>query len=107
EHRTVQEEADRASRALNNANVAIYPVDARGLMPDPSGAMSAAKRGPTNLKMLTKPGINIPEGHDTMQMLADRTGGKAFINTNDLRGAIRKAIEDAEVTYTIGFYPAS
>src|SRR6202035_4035794 len=55
EHRTFQEEAERASRALNNANVAIYPVDARGLMPDPSGALSAANRGSTNLKMLTKP----------------------------------------------------
>ncbi|HEY3839141.1 MAG TPA: hypothetical protein VGL72_21350, partial [Bryobacteraceae bacterium] len=33
------------------------------------------------------------------------TGGKAFHNTNDITGAIKKAVEDAKVTYTIGFYP--
>ncbi len=42
-----------------------------------------------------------------MREMAARTGGRAFFNTNDLSGAIRKAIEDAEVTYTLGFYPSS
>jgi hypothetical protein len=45
-----------------------------------------------------------PIGDDTMQKLADETGGEAFINTNDLTGAIRKAVEDSAVTYTLGFY---
>jgi hypothetical protein len=42
-----------------------------------------------------------------MLELAARTGGHAFINTNDLKGAVRKAMEDAEVTYTLGFYPSA
>jgi hypothetical protein len=40
-----------------------------------------------------------------MEELAERTGGRAFSNTNDLTGAIAKAVEDAETTYTLGFYP--
>jgi hypothetical protein len=48
-----------------------------------------------------------PDGHDTMQILAEKTGGRAFYNTNDIRGALRKALEDAEVTYTLGYYPPS
>ncbi len=39
-----------------------------------------------------------------MQKLADETGGEAFVNTNDITGAIRKAVEDSAVTYTLGFY---
>ena len=39
-------------------------------------------------------------------MLAAR-GGRAYYNTNDLKNAIRDAIGDSQVTYTIGYYPAS
>ena len=39
-----------------------------------------------------------------MQEMADLTGGRAFVNTNDLTGAMRKVVEDSVVTYTLGFY---
>jgi hypothetical protein len=39
-----------------------------------------------------------------MEELAGETGGQAFVNTNDITGAIRKAVEDSAVTYTLGFY---
>ena len=45
-----------------------------------------------------------PIGIPTMQTLADETGGQAFVNSNDITGAIRKAVEDSEATYTLGFY---
>jgi hypothetical protein len=41
-----------------------------------------------------------------MEVIAAATGGRAFYNTNDLGAAMSEAVEDAEVTYTIGFYPA-
>lgn len=40
-----------------------------------------------------------------MATLADRTGGKAFYNTNDIFGAVRQAIDDSRLTYQIGYYP--
>ena len=43
---------------------------------------------------------------DVMIRLADQTGGRAFYFNNDLAGSIRTAISDAEVTYTLGFYPS-
>jgi hypothetical protein len=43
---------------------------------------------------------------ETMRELADRTGGRAFYNTNDLTAAIRTAVDDSRVTYTLGFYPS-
>ena len=37
--------------------------------------------------------------------LAARTGGRAYLNTNDLAKAIRDAVNDSTLTYTLGFYP--
>ena len=104
EHRSFGPEIERATRALNQANMAIYPVDARGLMTSP--AFSAANRS-FNPRDELKPGVLTPDqsNFDTMTMLADRTGGRAFFNTNDLEGAIQRAIGDGQYTYTIGFYP--
>jgi len=45
-----------------------------------------------------------PPGIDTMQRLAELTGGRAFVNSNDLTGAIRDAVADAAVLYSLGFY---
>lgn len=40
-----------------------------------------------------------------MDEIAKRTGGKAFYETNDLKNAIRLAMDDSKTTYTLGFYP--
>jgi VWFA-related protein len=98
------EEIERAARAMNQADLAIYPVDARGLMTLPQ--FSAANRTPFNLR---QPQKNVPRvdqnNFDTMNMLAERTGGHAFYNTNDLSGAVHRALTDSELTYSLGYYP--
>lgn len=92
----------RAARALNQANMAMYPVDARGLMT--TGALQASASGaPSNQSASALAAINLPQ--DTMEELAGRTGGKAFYNTNDIAGSVRKAIDDTKVSYVLGFYP--
>lgn len=102
-------EADllRATRALNDANIAVYPVDARGLIDVPK-IMTAQSRGivkPSKLGSQALPPMNMtPAGINTMQVMADNTGGRAFYNTNDIQHAIRDAVDDSEVTYTLGFY---
>jgi hypothetical protein len=48
-----------------------------------------------------------PETFDTMRLLAERTGGKAFYGTNDISGAIRRAMNDSRATYMLGYYPAT
>src|SRR6266849_3195473 len=107
--RTFSEYVERAARALNNANLAIYPVDARGLI-GPAAAnrgFSAASRGPRR-GGLPPVGTLSPSraNFDTMNILADRTGGRAFYNTNDIQGSIRRAIEDSRLTYVLGYYPS-
>jgi hypothetical protein len=41
-----------------------------------------------------------------MKILAARTGGRAFYNSNNISGAIRRTIDDSRITYTLGYYPA-
>jgi VWFA-related protein len=81
-------------RALTEANVAVYPVDARGLI---DGGFTGA-RSPASTEQDM-------ENFGAMEILARRTGGFAFYNTNAIKGSIRQAIDDSRVTYQLGFYP--
>jgi len=94
-------EIEHGTRALNNANLAIYPIDARGLEGAP---MFSADRRVIDLSTGNLiPGRN---EQDTMQELADLTGGRAFYNTNGLAEAIQNALDDSCVSYMLAFYPA-
>jgi len=90
-------EIERAVRDLGKTNLAIYPVDARGLI------AAQEYTGP-----LAKPELRNPDTSEfaRMQMLADRTGGRAFFNNNDLMAALRRALDDARATYVLGYYPS-
>ncbi len=92
----------RAARALNQANMAVYPVDARGLMViqayQASNPDAPANQVTSSLAAISSPQV-------TMEDLAGRTGGRAFYNTNDIAGSVRKAIDDTKVSYVLGFYP--
>jgi VWFA-related protein len=95
---------NHAIRALNGANVAVYPIDPRGVA---SGALPAAV-GPTQHETsgaLARASLTAP-GIDTMNLLAGGTGGEAFYATNDATGAIKSILEDGQVTYRLGFYPS-
>jgi VWFA-related protein len=107
------------ARILAPANIAVYPVDARGLLATAGDPRPAAAGGPgVGMGMGDADQVSgaagrfdnmpaqsaVPSGIPSMQELAAETGGQAFVNTNDITGAIRKAVEDSEVTYTLGFY---
>lgn len=101
------------ARILARANLVAYPIDARGLLPRESGETN--KEGYYDADAFAKGDVgphvenSLPTGISTMQQMADSTGGRAFVNTNDLTGAIRAAMEDSAAAYTLGFYiePAS
>mgnify|MGYP001816460787 FL=1 len=41
-----------------------------------------------------------------MEALAERTGGRAFVNSNDLGRAFRRAVDDSRAAYTLGYEPS-
>ena len=95
---------------LARSQVAVYPIDARGLMVNP--IMSATQSGSTMNKKPngfananTKFFQQTSEEHGTMEQMAQATGGKAFVNTNGLKEAVEKAIEEGSNYYTIAYTP--
>jgi len=103
--------AEAMATILGPAQIAAYPVDSRGLLPRSNpiglGGMDSAQPG---LAAQIGGAFNDsnrqdePTGIETVQRLAELTGGRAFVNGNDLTGAIREAVDDASILYTLGFY---
>jgi VWFA-related protein len=100
-----QANVNRVVRALNEANIAIYPVDARGLMPADSAIQSQYKLRNRNTPATDFSTTDSPQNITTMSVLADRTGGRIFYGSNDIFEAVRRAIADSRVTYELGYYP--
>jgi len=94
------------ARILGPAQIAAYPVDGRALLtrktPETKWEIDDQLDGVLGRGAPAQ--ASQPIGIDTMQKLAEETGGRAFVNTNDLTGAIRDAVEDSAVTYTLGIY---
>ena len=107
-------EMEQAAHALNDADIALYAVDARGLMGALSGltairnAEFGGPRSPAELRMQMHQGEPIsPAGLNTENFLAGLTGGLVFYNkSNAIEESIQTAADDGELTYTLGFYPA-
>jgi VWFA-related protein len=70
------------SARLASAQVSIYPVDARGL----------------SISTDT-------DSIDTMREMARETGGRAYVNQNEIREGVAQAFADQSAVYTIGYYP--
>jgi VWFA-related protein len=97
---------------LSRAQVAVYPVDARGLMADTTFAASTSGRSMTTNSTLFASTSNRffqsqADEHMTMSQLAEDTGGAAFYNTNDLASAVENAIAAGSNYYTLMYTPSN
>jgi VWFA-related protein len=92
----------RAIRALNRANISIYPIDVHGV--ELSAGMGAENVVP-NSTLASGGFFGRQNRLDTFKLLADRTGGVAFYGNNDIREGVRRAFDDGRYAYTLGFYP--
>ena len=72
----------KVTDALMAAQVAVYPVDAGAIGKDDHLA-----------------------SQHTMENMAERTGGKAFKNSNNLVLGLKSSIEDGSTYYTLEYYP--
>ncbi len=102
---------------LSDAQVAVYPVDPRGMSnnsvysvgsdPNPtsgSNLTDTTLRGGMGTSMNADSDTRIA-AHSTMNDLAEKTGGKAFYDRNDLDNAVLESINDGSSYYTLGYYP--
>jgi VWFA-related protein len=97
---------------LSRGQVAVYPVDARGLMVAPmynaSSSGSSFARNPRAFGNAEAKWTQKTAGeHDTMREMAQETGGTAFVNTNGLTEAVKTAIEAGSNYYTVAYSPTN
>lgn len=120
---------DRAARALANSGVAVYPIDARGVMVPPEYRATVNYQQVNMARLLSRtrgrggqrqnaqtvsnadPMIHnnrdeTTAHHDVMAELAGRTGGRAYFYENDMGKAMREALDDAAASYTIAWAPS-
>ncbi len=103
-----QAQLEASINAAVKANVAIYPIDARGLMADPpgGGASKASSRGQGiyNGSAYNSQRAGINNSQETLATLAADTGGKVFLDSNDLAAGIVQAQQQFRSYYIIGYY---
>jgi VWFA-related protein len=109
--RNYSPEIARTGNMLSDSQVAIYPLDARGLagsgifnVANEANRDGATLRG-SMASQMDRESDDRMAARSTMNDLADRTGGRAFYNRNDLDGAVRDSITDGSTYYTLGYYP--
>lgn len=96
---------------LTHSQVAVYPVDARGLIVNP--AFSAANSGQelndprAVMASIIKFTNSQANEHDTMDKLANDTGGHAFYNTNGLTRAVAEALNQGSNYYSLFYNPSN
>lgn len=110
--REYSEQVKLVANALTDAQVAVYPMDVRGLQAQQS--LSALQNlsqpqqrtnGSTIAGRLTVEGVDLQQSQNTMDALAQDTGGKACKNGNDLSGCVMTALKDSSSYYEMSFYP--
>ncbi len=97
---------ERTWRLLNDAQIALYPVDVKGLQSDTPGASIRTPSLPNR-----RPGGYARHANwhrldtqSSFETFAAATGGRAYYNSNDLVKGFRDAVRDSAQYYMLGYY---
>ena len=85
---------------LNNAQIALYPVDVKGLVV-PMASVSVRNPGKNYVRNMSWRQMDTQA---TLQTFASMTGGRAYYNSNDLVRGFRDAVNDSAEYYMLGYY---
>jgi VWFA-related protein len=106
----ILEQAGDAVAAATRANVAIYAVDPRGL----SGLEESIEAGgtpsdvtPSQFSVTGSLLDSLRLSQQSLQVLANETGGFAAINRNDFAGAFERVVRENSAYYMLGYYPTN
>jgi VWFA-related protein len=106
-----ENEFRETTNLLTRGQVSVYPIDARGLLrrepwdASVSGREDGLAIGAGAPSTLHQYDSRLGDEHETMLRMAEDTGGKAFINTNGLAGAVSQAIALGSNYYTLTYTP--
>jgi len=102
-----QVELRAAVNAAVRGNVAIYPVDARGLQAVAPGG-DASRRSGRGVGLFSGQNVarqfqQLTASQGTLMSLAADTGGRAFTDTNDFGDAFKRIQRDLSAYYLLGY----
>ncbi len=102
-----REEIRQAAAQMSAAQIALYPVDVRGLASGMEVTFAdAGNRHVTDISTTAQVKMSdATSDQETMRQLATETGGKAYVNQNEIKDGIATALADNGVAYTLGYYP--
>ena len=102
----ILQQANEAVAAATRANMAIYAIDPRGLGGfeegiEASGTPSDVLPGDFNMTRTLLDSQRLAQ--QSLQVLADETGGFAAVNRNDLAGAFERVVRENSTYYVLGY----
>ncbi len=96
---------EKTMQALTDAQVAVYPVDVRGLVvTSPDASTAGVRGGGRYARQIGLRNNALQSSLDTLREFAEMTGGRAFFNTNDIAGSTAKAVADGSNYYILTYY---
>lgn len=123
------EDVRRMEDVLTRAQIAVYPVNVRGVVTNPEGAltgggphMSAGGDGPDvspgappanqlneldNTTLMARYHGSLSRAYGEQEEIAAATGGRAFYSDNELKTALSEAVDDGSYYYEISYSPTN
>jgi VWFA-related protein len=106
-----EEQYRETTNLLARGQIAVYPIDARGVLTSAVHAASNPMKSYAGnphafAKDQAKFFQDMFAAHDTMLQMAKDTGGRAFVDTDGLTAALGQAIRSGSDYYTISYTPS-
>jgi VWFA-related protein len=96
---------ERTWQMLNDAQIALYPVDVKGLQSNMPGASIRVPSPPKRRSVhARRSSWQETDTQSTFETFAAATGGRAYYNSNDLAKGFRDAVHDSARYYMVGYY---
>jgi VWFA-related protein len=86
---------------LNDAQIALYPVDVKGLQVVTVASASVRNPGKNYARNMSWRQMDTQAAFETFAYM---TGGRAYFNSNDLVKGFRAAVNDSAEYYMLGYY---
>jgi len=99
---SASEEIKEATDTLARGQIAVYPVDVRGVVVTHVSSQPGTM-GPGMGMVTNSDSTDLNASYLTERGIADATGGRAFYGTNDVAGALTEATETGGHYYTLTY----
>jgi VWFA-related protein len=100
---------ERMMKVLTDGQISVYPVDVRGITTrwgegEARATTAAIPSGSPSISQMNNRSWLLSSTYQSLDEIAEMTGGKAFYNTNDLASSFKRAADDSSSYYLLGYY---